>query len=282
MTETAEQKMREFAQTRPLPLVPESAGFDQAPDDPVTPKPDTNTQDGVLPTFIPLKASDTITEDMKKGRAKLDEQAINLFGHYAQVINLVGRKRYNGTIVFLEKWNTEQRFFEARIRDGYTMLRLPFANQQRVDEESLEDEKHEDLNEADVVKRNIPYEADGQTKVIDKVPHMQTTNGHWRKVDAYGNFFVVTSKRPEHCVISMWKEWQRSNMSIRRRGLTEMKKLVDENDATLTQEVAVETRMQATAERNRADAIDKEKQKDLRAYRAQLAKEAKAQKELDK
>ena len=60
-----------------------------------------------------------------------------------------------------------------------------------------------------------------------------------------------------------------------------MKGLVDENATLLTQEVAVETLLQETAERKRVDAIDKEKQKDLRAYRAQLNREAKAQKDLD-
>ena len=167
-----------------------------------------------------------------KERARLDEQADMLLGHYAQVVNLVGRKRYNGMIVFLEKWDSQKQFFEARLKDGYTTLKLPFANQQLVDEELLEDEQDEDIVAVDVESNNIPYEADGQTKVIDRHAHMQTSSGQWRKVDAYGNFYVSTSERPEHCVITMWKEWQRSNAAIRRRGLTEMKRLVDEN-ATL-------------------------------------------------
>ena len=57
--------------------------------------------------------------------------------------------------------------------------------------------------------------------------------------------------------------------------------MVDENSILLTQEVAVETLLQETTDKRRVDAIDKEKQKDLRAYRGQLAREAKAQKELD-
>ena len=40
--------------------------------------------------------------------------------------------------------------------------------------------------------------------------------------------------------------------------------------------------LQETTDKRRVDAIDKEKQKDLRAYRAQLAREAKAQKELER
>ena len=79
------------------------------------------------------------------------------------------------------------------------MLKLPFANQQLVDEKTLEDEQEDVLSEADVANKNIPYEADGQTKTINKLLHMQTIGGQWRKVDAYGNFFVRTSKRPEHC-----------------------------------------------------------------------------------
>ena len=161
------------------------------------------------------------------------------------------------------------------------MLKLPFAKQQLVDEELLEDDRGDDFDAADIEKKNIPYEADGQTKVIDRHAHIQTSSGQWRKVDAYGNFFVNASKRPEHCVITMWKEWQRSNAAIRRRGLTEMKKLVDENATLLTQEVAVETLLQESTEKRRIDAIDKEKQKDLMVYRAQLAREAKAQRELD-
>ena len=61
----------------------------------------------------------------------------------------------------------------------------------------------------------------------------------------------------------------------------EMKRLVDENATLLSQEVAVETLLQETAERKRVDAIDKEKRKDLRAYRAQLNREAKIQKDVD-
>ena len=79
---------------------------------------------------------------------------------------------------------------------------------------------------------------------------MQTASGQWRKVDAYGNLYVSSSKRPEHCVITMWKEWQRSNAAIRRRGLTEMKRLVDENATLLTQEVAVETLLQESKEKS--------------------------------
>lgn len=146
----------------------------------------------------------------------------------------------------------------------------------------VEEDDGDDITADDVDRKNIPYEADGQTKVIDRLPHMQTSSGQWRKVDAYGYFYVITSKRPEHCVITMWKEWQRSNASIRRRGLTEMKKLVDENATLLTQEVAVETLLQESKEKKRVDAIDKEKQKDLRVYRAQLKGDAKMQQDLDK
>lgn len=102
----------------------------------------------------------------------------------------------NLVIIFLEKLNTEKQFFEARLKDGCAMLKLLFANQQLVDEELLEDERIEDFEAADVEKKNIPYEADGQTKVIDRHAHMQTSSGQWRKFDAYGNFFVNTSKGP--------------------------------------------------------------------------------------
>lgn len=81
------------------------------------------------------------------------------------------------------------------------MLKLPFANQQLVDAELIEENQEDDFAAADVDKKNIPYEADGQTKTIDRLPHMQTAGGQWGKVDAYGNFYVSTSKRPEHVLI---------------------------------------------------------------------------------
>ena len=62
MTEGAEKRMREFAQSRPVPLVPETAGYDKALVDPVTPKATTTPSNEVLPTIIPLEASDTATD----------------------------------------------------------------------------------------------------------------------------------------------------------------------------------------------------------------------------
>ena len=81
------------------------------------------------------------------------------------------------------------------MKDGYTILKLPFANQQLVDEELLEDEQGEAFEAVDVERKNIPYEADGQTKVIDRHPHMQTSCGQWTKVDAYGSSYVNTSHK---------------------------------------------------------------------------------------
>ena len=123
------------------------------------------------------------TDEAMQQRAALDEQAEKLLGHYAQVVNLVGRKSHNGSVVFLEKWDREKQVYEARLRKGYMVLKLPFANQQLVDETTLDDEQEPDLGEIEVAKQNIPYEADGQTKTINKLPHMQTTSGQWRKVD---------------------------------------------------------------------------------------------------
>ena len=61
-----------------------------------------------------------------------------------------------------------------------------------------------------------------------------------------------------------------------------MKKLVDENASLLTETIVVETFLQEDKEKKCVDAIAKEKQEDLRAYKAQLKREAKAQQEIGK
>lgn len=119
LSEGAEKRMREFAQTLPVPMVPEDAGYDKAPADPVTPRAAAATPNGILPTIIPLEVSEGVSDEILAKRAQLDAQASTLLGHYAQVINLVGRKRYNGTTVFLEKWDSQRQLFEARMKDCY-------------------------------------------------------------------------------------------------------------------------------------------------------------------
>ena len=52
----------------------------------------------------------------------------------------------------------------------------------------------------------IPLENDGVTRIIGAQKYRHTATGIWRKVDAYGNFFLQTSERPDHIVNSMWKE----------------------------------------------------------------------------
>ena len=60
-----------------------------------------------------------------------------------------------------------------------------------------------------------------------------------------------------------------------------MKKSVDANSTLLTETVTVETLIEESKDKKRAGAIDKEKQRDLRAYKAQLKREAKVQQDIE-
>ena len=65
---------------------------------------------------------------------------------------------------------------------------------------------------------------DGRTKIICPHRFMQTTAGYWRKVDAFGHFFLQSSKRPEYVISAMWREMQRHSKATQKRAVAEMDK----------------------------------------------------------
>ena len=107
----------------------------------------------------------------------------------------------------------------------------------------------------------IPLEKDGMTRIIGSQKYRQTAAGIWRKVDAYGNFFLQTSKRPDYIVNSMWKEMQRQNRLTEMWALEAMDKIVQANLDKLPNQADAQLVRDLKTEKARVDGLASKKRR---------------------
>ena len=149
--------------------------------------------------------------------------------------------------------------FEVRIEDTKVMLKLDMQNLISLDPE---DEMTAELRELGK-PAEIPLENDGMTRIIGSQRYRQIKAGIWRKVDAYGNFFVQSSKRPDYIVNSMWKEMQRQNRRTEMRALEAMDTIVQANLDKLPNKADAELLRDLKAEKAKADEVARKKKEKI-------------------
>ena len=79
------------------------------------------------------------------------------------------------------------------------MLKMDLGHLIPIDPEDEDNAEHRYVEKPE----EIPLEKDGMTRIIGTQKYRQTAVGIWRKVDACGNFFVQTSKRPDYIVLTV-------------------------------------------------------------------------------
>ena len=116
------------------------------------------------------------------------------------------------------------------------------------------------------------------TRIIGTQKYRQTAAGIWRKDDAYGNFFLQTSKRPDYIVNSMWKEMQRQNRLTEMRGLEAMNKIVQASLDKLPSMADAQLIRDLKTEKAKVDNVATNKKKRLKQLKALETARMKAQK----
>ena len=204
----------------------------------------------------------------------MNKSARALTGRKARIVNLPGKNNLNGVLVELDFWNEENQMFEVRAEKTKMMLKIDLKYLIVLEPEDEEIAEYKCDEKPDV----IPLENDGMTRIIGTQKYRQTVAGIWRKVDAYGNFFLQTSKRPDCIVNSMWKEMQRQNRLTDMRGLEAMNRIVQANLDKLPNMADAQLVRDLKTEKAKVDSVATKKKKMLKELKAIETARVKAEK----
>ena len=102
------------------------------------------------------------------------------------------------------------------------------------------------------------------TRIIGDQSYRQTKSGIWRKVNAFGEFFLQTSKRPDYVLTGWWKQMQRQSAAVQKRGLATLEQILQKNADELPNPDDPEDVRQLKESKQQADKIANAKFRKIR------------------